>query len=91
MSLVWRIEIDDNARKDLKKLGSVAEQRILSFLRKKLGSVDPRSIGESLKGSKLGNLWRYRVGDYRVLAVIEDDILRVLVVGIGHRREVYRK
>jgi mRNA interferase RelE/StbE len=50
----------------------------------------PRSIGDALKGSRLGNLWKYRVGDYRIIANIEDDVLKVLVVKIGNRREVYR-
>lgn len=50
---------------------------------------DPRSIGEALKGSKLGAFWKYRVGDYRIIARIEDDALRILVVRIGHRKDVY--
>ncbi|MGD0838481.1 MAG: type II toxin-antitoxin system RelE/ParE family toxin [Polyangia bacterium] len=52
---------------------------------------DPRSIGEALRGSRLGGLWKYRVGDYRIVAKIEDQLIRILVVRIGHRREVYRK
>ena len=51
---------------------------------------DPRSIGEALKGSKLGELWKYRVGDYRIIADIEDGVMRVLVLKVGNRREVYR-
>jgi mRNA interferase RelE/StbE len=51
---------------------------------------DPRSIGEALKGSRLGVFWKYRVGDYRVIANIEDGALSVVVVKIGNRREVYR-
>ena len=51
---------------------------------------DPRSVGEALKGSKLGEFWKYRVGDYRVIANIEDGALRVLVLKEGNRREVYR-
>ena len=51
---------------------------------------DPRSIGQALKGIRFGELWKYRVGDYRVIARIEDDRLRILVVRIGNRREVYR-
>ncbi len=50
---------------------------------------DPRTLGHALTGSRLGELWRYRVGDYRVVARIEDKLLTVLVVQIGHRREVY--
>ena len=51
---------------------------------------DPRSVGEALKGSKLGEFWKYRVGDYRVIAHIEDGALRVLVLRVGNRRVVYR-
>ena len=52
--------------------------------------ADPRSIGEALKDSQLGKFWKYKVGDFRVIALIEDDALRALVVKIGNRREVYR-
>ena len=52
---------------------------------------DPRSIGEALKGSKLGEFWKYRVGDYRIIASIEDRAVRIVVVRIGNRRDVYRR
>jgi len=52
---------------------------------------DPRSIGEALKGSKMGTFWKYRVGDYRIISSIEDGTLRILVVRIGNRKEVYRQ
>ena len=65
--------------------------RILAFLHGRVATLDdPRSIGEALKGSKLGEFWKYRVGAYRVIARIEDDALRVLVVRIGSRDKVYR-
>lgn len=65
--------------------------RIRSFLRGRLAELeDPRSIGEALKGSSLGDFWKYRVGDYRIVAQIEDGALRILVVTLGNRREVYR-
>lgn len=51
---------------------------------------DPRSIGEALKGSRLGEFWKYRIGDYRLISSIEDGALIILVVRIGNRREVYR-
>ena len=51
---------------------------------------DPRSIGEALKGSKLGDFWKYRVGDYRLISSIEDGVMRILVVKVGNRRDVYR-
>jgi len=62
------------------------------FLRERVALLDdPRSIGEALRGSRLGDFWKYRVGDYRVISSIEDGALRILVVKIGNRREVYRK
>lgn len=90
--MAWRIELDDGAKKDLAKLDKQVAKRITAFLRDRLAPLDdPRSIGEALKGSKLGDFWKYRVGDYRIISSIEDGALRVLVVRIGNRREVYRK
>ena len=67
-------------------------RRITAFLRERVAVLDdPRSIGEALKGSKLGEFWKYRVGDYRIIGSIEDGALRILVVKIGNRREVYRQ
>lgn len=89
--MAWRIEIDEAAKKDLAKLDKPVARRITAFLRERVCSLDdPRSIGEALKGSKLGDFWKYRVGDYRIIASIEDGELRILVVKIGNRREVYR-
>jgi mRNA interferase RelE/StbE len=89
--LAWRIEIDDKAKKDLAGLDKTQAKRITAFLRERVAALDdPRSIGEPLKGSSLGTFWKYRVGDYRIIASIEDGTLRVLVVRIGHRKEVYR-
>jgi len=90
--LAWRIEFDDKAKKDLAALDRTAAKRITTFLRERVSRLDdPRSIGQALKGSNLGAFWRYRVGDYRIVASIEDDALRILVVRIGNRKEVYRK
>jgi mRNA interferase RelE/StbE len=90
--LAWQIEFDDKAKKDLAGVDKTVAKRITAFLRERVAQLDdPRSIGEALKGSKLGAFWKYRVGDYRIIASIEDDVLRVLVVRIGNRRDVYRK
>ena len=90
--MAWRIEFDDKAKKDLAALDRTAAKRITTFLRERVSKLDdPRSIGQALKGSNLGAFWRYRVGDYRIVASIEDDALRILVVRIGNRKEVYRK
>jgi mRNA interferase RelE/StbE len=89
--LVWDLKFDDGAKKDLAKLDKQIAKRITTFLVERVAALDdPRSIGEALKGSKLGDFWKYRVGDYRIIANIEDGALRVLVVKIGNRREVYR-
>ena len=91
MALAWRIEFDEASKKDLFKLDPQIAKRITAFLRDRLAvSDDPRSLGEALKGSELGEFWKYRVGDYRIIACIEDGALRVLVVRIGNRKEVYR-
>lgn len=89
--MVWQIELSDTARKSLAKMDKPVAARIRSFLRGRLAELeDPRSIGEALKGSSLGDFWKYRVGDYRIVAQIEDGALRILVVTLGNRREVYR-
>ena len=89
--MVWRIELDRDAIKELDALDKPIATRILTFLNNRVAHLkDPRSIGEALKGAKLGSLWKYRVGDYRLICNIEDGALRVLVVKIGDRREVYR-
>jgi len=66
-------------------------RRILAFLHGRLAKLDdPRSIGDALKGSKLGDFWKYCVGDYRIIGHIDDGAVRILVVRIGNRRDVYR-
>lgn len=89
--MAWTIEIDRAAVRDLDRLDPQAARQILVFLHERVATLDdPRSIGEALKGSKLGEFWKYRVGDYRIISSIEDGALRVLVVKVGNRREVYR-
>jgi len=86
--LDWRIRFTPSAEKDLKKTDKTEAERIIKFLRARVSS-DPRNTGKNLKG-QLRDFWRYRVGDYRILARIEDEQLIVLVVRIGHRKEVYK-
>lgn len=89
--MVWKIELDPAAERELDKLDPQNARRILNFLTDRIAVLDnPRIIGEALKGSKLGAFWKYRVGDYRIIGSIEDGTLRILVVRIGNRREVYR-
>lgn len=89
--MVWQIEVSDAAKKQLAKMGRVEAKRITAFLRMRVAALDdPRQLGGPLQGAHFAGLWRYRVGDYRVLVDIHDQIVTVIVVGIGHRGEVYR-
>jgi len=89
--LAWQIEFEAGALKDLKRLDREVARRITSFLKTRVAGQDnPRSIGAALKGSQLGELWRYRVGDYRIICEIRDKELVILAISIGHRREIYR-
>jgi mRNA interferase RelE/StbE len=87
----WMIEFDQKALKDLERLDARDARRILQFLQERIALRDnPRSIGEALQGSRFAGMWRYRVGHYRILCEIQDEKITVLVVRIGHRREIYR-
>ena len=89
--MAWKVELGSDADKDLNSLDPPVARRILKFLYKRVANLDdPRSIGDALKGSKLGDFWKYRVGDYRIISSIEDGNLRILVVRVGNRREVYK-
>jgi len=88
--LAWRIEFVPAAAKELKKLGKAEAARIIATLETRIAVLeDPRSVGSALTG-ELGGLWRWRIGDYRVVARIEEERITILVVRVGHRREVYR-
>lgn len=89
--MAWKIDFVPDVEKTLANLGSEATKRIFKFMRQRVANLeDPRSVGESLKGSRLGGLWRYRAGDYRILCEIQDEKISILVVRVGHRREVYK-
>lgn len=90
--MAWRIEFDPAARKELDKLDHEVARRIVRFLAERLAPLDdPRGIGEALKGAKLGELWKYRVGDYRIIADIQDAAICILIVRVGNRRDVYKR
>lgn len=90
--MAWNIEFSPEFRKNLAKIGAEEARRILKFLHERLRLLDnPRSIGESLKGSRFSGLWRYRVGDFRILCEIQDEKITILVAYVGHRREIYKK
>lgn len=89
--MAWSIELLPAAARELGKLDPPAARRILSFLADRLAPAkDPRSLGAALKGSRLGEFWKYRVRDYRIIAKIEDRILRILVIRVADRKESYR-
>ena len=86
----WVYRFDERALKELKKLGRQVQSEILGYLDQRVaGEADPRRFGKGLKAD-LAGLWRYRVGDYRILCQIRDRELLVLVVAVGHRRDVYQ-
>lgn len=86
---LWSVEFDDRALRELRKLDSQVQRRILKYLKERVATTeDPRRIGKPLR-QNLAGLWRYRVGDYRLICRMEDSRLVVLVLVIGHRREVY--
>jgi mRNA interferase RelE/StbE len=89
--LTWKVEVTPAAAKQIRGLGHVNSARVLAYLRERLAKLDePRQAGKHLTGSTLGEFWRYRVGDLRVLCHLQDEVLVILVVEVGHRREVYR-
>lgn len=87
--MAWKVELSREAQKSLEKLGPDAARRIAKGLRDVAALESPRQRGEAMAGNHAGH-WRYRFGDYRVIARIEDGRLVVLVIAVGHRREVYR-
>lgn len=89
--MAWKVELSSGADRELNKLDVQHVRRILKFLQERVARLDnPRSIGEALHGSRLGEFWKYRVGEYRLICKIEDDHLIVLVLRVGHRKEIYR-
>ena len=88
--MAWRIEFHPEAARELKRLDRTAAARIVRTLETRIATLDdPRQLGAALKGEHAG-YWRWRIGDYRVVARIEDERITILVIRVGHRREVYR-
>jgi mRNA interferase RelE/StbE len=86
LASAWTVEFQQNAANQLRKLAPPIQKRILRFFRERvLATGNPRQLGKALKGDR-GELWRYRVGDYRAICKIEDSKLIVLVLEVGHRR-----
>ena len=86
----WTIEFDSAAQREFERLDKSVALHISKFLHQRVASLEnPRLIGEGLHGT-LSDYWKYRVGDYRIICSMEDEKLVVVVVRIGHRREVYK-
>jgi len=85
----WEYQFEDRALRELKRLGKTDQERVLRYLKHRIiASGDPKAFGKALRHQLVG-LWRYRIGDVRMICRIEDNLLVVLVVKIGHRRDVY--
>lgn len=90
--MAWRVELADSAAKQLRKLDPQIAARLLTFLRDRVAPLDdPRSIGEALRGKEPGDFWKYRFGDWRIIADIEDRVMLITVIRLGNRREIYRR
>ena len=88
--MAWTIDYTDTPKEQLRKLDKPIARRIVDFMDERISVSDnPRQSGKALTGP-LGGLWRYRVGDYRVICDIQDGALRVLVVEVGNRGNIYR-
>lgn len=89
--MAWQVRISETAQKDIRKLDRKVQSDIVRFLRERIeNAADPRQTGKALKGD-LGELWRYRLGDYRIICDIQDLVVTVLVLRVRHRKEVYRR
>ena len=89
--MAWTIEYAQSSRKPMERLDPMVRRRIREFLSVRIAMLDdPRQLGEALQGTRYAGLWRYRVGDYRILVDIRDEVVTVIVVGVGHRGEVDR-
>ena len=87
---MWRVEFDERAARELRKLAPEIRRKILVFLKERIEpQLDPRRFGKALT-SNLAGLWRYRIEDYRVICLIQDERLVVLALEVGHRRQIYR-
>ena len=89
--MAWQIEFDESAKKELAKLDRQVARRLIDFLKNRVLNLrDPRSVGQALRGSTLGEFWKYRVGDFRIIASIQDDRMIVFVLRVGNRSDIYR-
>ncbi|MBQ7559892.1 MAG: type II toxin-antitoxin system RelE/ParE family toxin [Synergistaceae bacterium] len=86
--MIWSIKLSKEAENDLKNLDKITQKKIYNFLNRLPLYPSPRSVGSSLKGNHSGK-WRYRVGDYRIICRLHDDVLIIEAIKIGHRSKIY--
>jgi len=87
---MWHVEFDERAAKELRMPAPEIRRNILLFLKERIETeLDPRRVGKALT-SNLAGLWRYRIEDYRIICLIQDERLVVLALKVGHRRRIYR-
>lgn len=88
--MTYKVVYEKKAIKSLSKIDKGQQKMILAWIEKNLvGTDNPKQYGKALKGS-LKEYWRYRVGNYRILADIQDDEVKIIIFNIGHRREIYK-
>lgn len=88
--MAWQINYTNTALKQLGKFDKPAAKRIVDYMDERIGAaINPRESGKALTGALLGGYWRYRVGDYRVICDIQDNVLCILVIEVGSRKDVY--
>jgi mRNA interferase RelE/StbE len=89
--LAWTLEFSEDARRRLKAMDQAMARRIVTYMRERVAtSAKPRIVGQALQGKKYQGQLRYRVGDWRIIAELRDSVLTIVVIDIGHRREIYR-
>ena len=89
--MVWKIKYLKSIQKEVRKIDKKEQQKIKDYLEKKVASLeDPRELGKILRGG-MKDFWRYRIGDYRAICQIQDEAITVLVVHIGHRKNIYQR
>ncbi|HET9113353.1 MAG TPA: type II toxin-antitoxin system RelE/ParE family toxin [Burkholderiales bacterium] len=89
--MVWTINYTESAKRQLHKFDKQIARRIIHFMDERISrQEDPRHSGTALAGPAFGMYWRYRIGDYRIICDIQDEVLCILVIEIGNRREIYR-
>jgi len=89
--MAWKIEFSKKADQTLNKLDQETRKRIIRFVQERIApSGNPRSFGAALEGDRFKRFWKYRVGDYRLVCDIQDQIVTILIVKIGNRKDVYK-